>query len=374
MSLTGDLRTMSLPDVLQWISAGRKTGTLHVRAGSVHKNVAFQDGAIASSSSNDPRESLSQFLMRERRLSEEQLFRAMLLAEEDGRPLGTVLVTLGILEEQQLRDTLQRKAEETVYDLFLWPEGRFEFAEGEVPPEASIAVHMPVTAVLLEGMRRVDEWSRIRDVFPTAGASFALAPAARDEADGLERQALDLAAYGRTLAEMSLELYLSEFDTAALFYRLWQRGSVAVAQTGRERPPADPIGTIRDLLTAAYQHLEEKYFDAAQKAYEEVLTLDRINQHAKKGLLAVAEARARSRSRREVALDGIPRLTLDLETLTDFRFDPQEAFVLSRINGAWDVQSILKLCPMEEDQALMIFGRLLDWGVIELRAPRAGEA
>ncbi len=371
MSLTGDLRTMSLPDVLQWISAGLKTGTLHVRSGSVHKKIAFQGGVISSSSSNDPRESLSQFLMRERRLSEEQLFRAMLLAEEEGRPLGAVLVSLGILEERQLRESLQHKAEETVYDLFLWPEGRFEFAEGELPPEVNIPVEMPVTSVLLEGMRRVDEWGRIREVFPTTGATFALAPAARDEASGLERQALDLAAYGRTLAEMSLELYLSEFDTAALFYCFWQRGSVAVAQTGRERPPADPIGAIRDLLTLAYQQLEEKHFDAAQKAYEEVLALDRINQHAKKGLLAVVEARARERSQRTVSLDGVPYLTLKLETLTDLRFDPQEAFVLSRINGTWDVRSILKLCPMQEEEALMIFGRLLDWGVIELKEPGA---
>ena len=41
----------------------------------------------------------------------------------------------------------------------------------------------------------------------------------------------------------------------------------------------------------------------------------------------------------------------------------------ARVNGEWDVQSILKLCPMVEEDALMIFARLLERGIIELRKP-----
>ena len=43
--------------------------------------------------------------------------------------------------------------------------------------------------------------------------------------------------------------------------------------------------------------------------------------------------------------------------------------MVSRVNGEWDVRSILKLCPMAEEDALMIFARLLERGVIELRKP-----
>jgi hypothetical protein len=32
---------------------------------------------------------------------------------------------------------LKAKAEETVYDLFLWPSGQFEFREGELPRTSS---------------------------------------------------------------------------------------------------------------------------------------------------------------------------------------------------------------------------------------------
>jgi hypothetical protein len=47
------------------------------------------------------------------------------------------------------------------------------------------------------------------------------------------------------------------------------------------------------------------------------------------------------------------------------KFDSQEGFVLSRVNGQWDVRSILKLCPMSEEDALVIFLRLLERKVIE---------
>ena len=66
MSLRSDLQTMGLPDVLQWIAAGRKTGTLHIERGSVKKRIIVREGNIFSSWSNDPRESLGQFLIRQR--------------------------------------------------------------------------------------------------------------------------------------------------------------------------------------------------------------------------------------------------------------------------------------------------------------------
>jgi hypothetical protein len=115
MSLTGNLRTMSLPDILQWISMGQKTGTLHVERRSVQKRIVVREGMIFSSWSNDPRESLGQFLIRERMVTEEQLFKALLTQEEKGRLLGSILTSEGVLDEEDLRLALHAKATETIY-------------------------------------------------------------------------------------------------------------------------------------------------------------------------------------------------------------------------------------------------------------------
>jgi hypothetical protein len=193
--------------------------------------------------------------------------------------------------------------------------------------------------------------------------------APHDVEDGLERHALGLVAAGKTLTEMSLEMRRSEFDTADLAYRLYQQGLVAVDQTRDDAKAPDPIGAIQALLGLAYQRLQEKRYDSAIQAYEEVLALDRLNQNAKKGLIATIEARSREKAVRSVPLTKVPILNMDLVALTKEDFDPHEGFVLSRVNGEWDVQSILKLCPMGEEAALLIFSRLLERKAIALRDP-----
>jgi hypothetical protein len=367
MSLRGNLKTMSLPDILQWIAAGQKTGTLHLERRSVKKRIILRDGQIFSSWSNDPRESLGQFLIRERMVSEEQLFKALIGQEEKGRLIGSILVSENIISEDDLRTALQAKAVETIYDLFLWPEGEFEFHEGEFPYDVLIHWETPVTPVILEGIRRVDEWNRIRAVFPSMEVTFKLVRTAESVESPDERQALTLAGEGKTVAQIALETRRSDFDTAHLMFELYQRGLLAVDQVRPDATIADPIGAIQDLLTLAYQRLQEKRFDAAIKAYEQVLDLDRLNQNAKKGLIAATEARTRQKALKSVALHKVPILTMDMGELTRQQFDSHEGFVISRVNGQWDVQSILKLCPMSEEDALLIFSRLLDRKVIELR-------
>jgi hypothetical protein len=113
--------------------------------------------------------------------------------------------------------------------------------------------------------------------------------------------------------------------------------------------------------------LKEGRFDAALDAYERVLSLDGVNQAAKKGLLALTEAKRKAKVAKTIPLEKIPVLRLGAMALAQQQFDPQEGFVLSRVNGQWDVRSILKLCPIPEDDALVIFQRLLERKVIDLR-------
>ena len=51
---------MNLTDLLQFLAAGRKSGTLRFDRGNVSKQVYFKNGLIVGSKSNDPREYLGQ--------------------------------------------------------------------------------------------------------------------------------------------------------------------------------------------------------------------------------------------------------------------------------------------------------------------------
>jgi hypothetical protein len=362
VSLAGALGTIALADVLQWMSQGRKTGTLHLTQGAVEKRVIFSTGWIHSSWSNDPRESLGQFLVRERLVTEEQLFRALLRQETEGRLIGALLVESGVLSETDLVRMLTHKAEETIYDLFHWTEGHFEFVEGETDPNVPFTVKLDVTTVVMEGVRRIDEWERMREVIPSTESTLRVVGQAQD---AMEQEILRLCAEGKTVTEIAFAIRCTVFDATEMLYGMLQRGLVEVEKAGVPRDSQAIVVRIQRGLATAAEAMKERAFETALEQYEAVLRLDPLNQHAKKGLVTAIESKGRTLSLKLVPKDKIPRLKVSLAELTKEKFDPREGFVLSRLNGEWDVQSILKICPMPEDEAMLIFSRLAERNVIE---------
>lgn len=77
--------------------------------------------------------------------------------------IGQRLLTLGHIQEAHLVDALRRQTEELFFEVVRWTSGRFSvFAQEPLPDEArSARVELPVHHMLLEGMRRLDEWQRI---------------------------------------------------------------------------------------------------------------------------------------------------------------------------------------------------------------------
>jgi hypothetical protein len=367
MSFAGDLHTFDLFDLLSWLMGRKKAGILQMTRRSTKKRLAFRDGAVQWTSSNDPRETIGQALVREGLVTEEALFRALLKQETDKRRLGELLVVDAHLSEAQLMQTLRGNAEAHLHDLFLWGDGRFELDDERPPAPEPSDLEVDLKPVLEEGRHRRELWNQLRQRFPSNEITFRLTADPVSVTNPARRQILDLAVWGKTLAGISLESRRSEYETTLLIAGLCDDGVLVVDRVEAGAPEADPVGIILTLLAAAGMRLEEGRFDAALEAYEKVLTLDGLNQAAKKGLLGVAKARQRAKTAKRIPLEKVPVLRLTAMALAQQHFDPQEGFVLSRINGAWDVRALLKLCPMPEEDVLLIFSRLLDREVIELR-------
>src|SRR5256712_6090743 len=159
--LTGSLKTMSLPDLLQWVGSGRKTGTLSLKGGPLHKKIYFKDGAIIGSSSNDTREYLGQFMLSEGIITEQQLKDAFDLQAQTKVMLGRILVKKGLVSERKVGEILRLKAEETIYSLFLWTESDFAFLENELPPGVRALFSSKAKAAWWEGPGRTDTPKKI---------------------------------------------------------------------------------------------------------------------------------------------------------------------------------------------------------------------
>jgi hypothetical protein len=65
--------------------------------------------------------------------------------------------------------------------------------------------------------------------------------------------------------------------------------------------------------------------------------------------------------------DKVPHVIIPFEELGTVQLTPQEGFILSRLDGIWDVRSIVSITPMPEVEALRLLKRLIDRGIVELK-------
>ncbi|HET9300396.1 MAG TPA: hypothetical protein VFO11_10655, partial [Candidatus Polarisedimenticolaceae bacterium] len=65
----------------------------------------------------------------------------------------------------------------------------------------------------------------------------------------------------------------------------------------------------------------------------------------------------------------VPALTRPVDSMTGETLSPQEVFLLSRVDGTWDVKSIIQVSPIREVDALRTLKKLRERGLIELRDP-----
>ncbi len=229
MSLTGTFSTMCLTDLLQWLQQARKTGTLLVHGERYTKKISVRDGIIDSSSSDDPTEHLGHFLLRHDRITEVDLRRALETQQRTGVVLGRILITVGLIEEVELKRFLVQKAEETIFGLFLWEDARFEFVESDRPREIMVPLSLRVEDVLLKGLAWYDELQHIRKEFASAltvlSRSDRSLPPEFSLARSLARRILDLVDGRRCIADICLAVHASEFTVSKLLYLMSKRGS-----------------------------------------------------------------------------------------------------------------------------------------------------
>jgi len=371
MSLVSNLRTMSLPEVLQWVDVGHKTGMLRLKRRSIEKRLLFENGLVHSSWSNEPREALRHFLMHDGLVTEEQVAMAFKEQEESHgggqrRLYGSILVSQGLLGEEDLRSVLLKKASESIYEIFLWPDGDIDFKEGPISDDSFLHIEMTVGEVVVEGLRRRDEWAKIRLVFPSVRTTFTVHVSPEDITVA-ERAALRLAAAGKSLAQISLEMHRSKYKTAVILHGLYSRGAIEVAERGLDTiQPADADSAIGIHLDIGDEALKAGDFAAALKTYHDILIVRPTNERAQRGVAEVEAAQNRELAAADVPLTAVPVLKTDMASLEQQKLDPTEGFVLSRVNGEWDVRSILAVCPMTEQEALLILARFIKRGMIEL--------
>ncbi len=374
MAIQGTLTTMSVPDLFQFLATGRKTGTLKFARGKVTKQIYFENGIIVGSHSNDPKEYLGQVLIHYGKLDEARLQVAMEAQRQSGGKLGEILIAKGLLSEADLLEILRTRTLEIIYDLFLWEEAQFEFFDNEVFPDEPIRIGVQPQAVIMDGVYRIDEWARYRSLIPSDRSILELGAGWTSSLSfGKEiRQVLYFVEKRMTVAEICYNMHASAFHVYGQLYELVRDGIASIV--GEAPEPAEPsepasqvvelIGTVSELLWAARSELDDGKPEIALPLIQKILEQEPKNTEAQ-GLLLLAEGDfLRQVYASDFSRQAVPKLLVAPENLTLDGIGSQEGFLLSRINGEWDVESILSICPFREADSLRMLKALMDKGII----------
>ncbi|MEM7585360.1 MAG: DUF4388 domain-containing protein [Acidobacteriota bacterium] len=451
MGISGNLKTMVLPELLQWLSMGTKSGTLVIDNGKIEKKIFFQDGAILSSASTDPTEYLGRFLASHGYLPEEQIEEALARQKTENQLLGQILVNMGAIAEDDLQQMLRLKTEESIYDIFTWEEGDFKFLDNELPEQAMVRMALDVQGLVLEGSRRLDEWSRIRELLPSVHCvPVAITDLQNLDVDELDLRILEWVDDDRSVEEISQGCQTSLFFVASAISNQVREGTVkavrprtieievpvevpvaaeapapapapVASQPAMPQPaPAAPAGPLptspvelssgRSLrfagnVTATPDAATSGVFPAVtatggapgglhsmpaaapaanspaaslvQEAedllergdLEAALAAFRKAQNAPGSDSSVVSAISKGERRIQAALElegiklsTVPKLECSMAELTQLSISPQEGFMLTRVDGSYDLKSILKMSPMPPVDAQMLVWRLKKLG------------
>ncbi len=409
---------MPLTDLLQWLAGANKTGALEIERNRVTKVISFKNGHIVGCSSDDPPQRLGQYLLSREKITGAQLREALEKQAQNGEHLGRVLVGMGAISREELTSHLEAKAQETIYSVFDWNDAVFRFEDGVEPSAGTFPLDLRVDELLLRGLKRFDEMARIRQVFHDPGIVLrytATPPSPEIFGNKMARSMYAAIDGERSIAEILLQVHGSDYIVHKFLFELHRNNYVEIAgikETCREALPGANVGPASppaaratpasssggssaapaavaaapvaaaapassgspaefdERLATARRYLTASNYEAAFEVLD-ALYREHPSDDSLRRLTAEAEAAFIDKAYRHLLPEKkVPVLTKPAEELaTMAKLSPQEFFLLSRIDGLWDVRSIIQISPLREVDALRTLKRMRELGMIELRDP-----
>ena len=294
MAIKGSLKEASLADVCQLLALGLKTGCLSVTDRSNFGQIYFDEGRVIYARIVNRRDRLGDLMVRDGLISHDQLEQVIeMQRERPDRRLGELLVESGFISPSALELYIKVQIEEAIYYLFTWTRGSFYFEADEKPDAGEVLVSINPESLLLEGARRVDEWSLIEKKIPSLDLIFkvdtARALAAESELTDMQKSLLPQLDGSRSVREIVDQTGFVEFEVGKAIYGLIQAGfaeragkrEVAPVQRTRE----GDVQEARNLATAFYR---AGMREEATREYRRVLELRPTDTDAKHHLALLA--------------------------------------------------------------------------------------
>jgi CheY-like chemotaxis protein len=227
--MSGELGTIALAEILQVLAMQRQTGVLHITNNRTAITISMRQGLIdlvqSKGASDEFR--LGRYFIEKGLVTREMIDSVLKSRTAAGGLLGEKLVEAGLIMQQDLTDALNRQSSELIYDVLRWPYGRFSFTREPFRTEAESAkLGLSVSALVLEGFRRVDEWRLMESTInfdQVIGVNqVMLEGLGLDQLTRAEKLVLASVDGNRTVNEVIQESAVSSFDAIKTIYQFLQ--------------------------------------------------------------------------------------------------------------------------------------------------------
>ncbi len=295
MAIEGSLADVSLADICQLLALGRKTGCLTITDRSNFGYIYFEAGRVIFASVLNRPDRLGELLVKNGAISREGLSRAMEeQSRQAGKRLGEILVELGSLSQEEVEKWITVQIQEAVYHLFGWNQGSFHFNPDERPEEGQVfLVSLNADGLLMEGARRVDEWSLIEKKISSMELIFKLVRDPQEQDDvalsSNQKKLLPLLDGTRSVNELVRDSGLVEFETGKALYELIQAGFVQeVGKRAREGGEKDDV-TVQQHVNLGQAFYKAGMLEDAARELKQALEGNEFEStaHFRLGLIAL---------------------------------------------------------------------------------------
>jgi hypothetical protein len=258
--------------------------------------------------------------------------------------------------------------------LFLWDEGEFTFYADEFINRIFVRISLDPQSMIFEGVLRRDEWERMRKVFPSNNVVLAAKEGTElnlDETDPQTRLIYSQVDGRRTIEDVITVVHGVEYTVCRVLFALFESGYLQIAKVAESHVEARLRGgdhTMAQLLADAKQKMERGRFEEALDLLREIQPQSGEYSAEVVPLLDRAEKDTmRELYTNHTPAHKIPFVAIPFEELGTVQLSPQEGFILSRIDGLWDIRSIVSITPMSEVDTLRLLKRLIDRSIVDLK-------
>ena len=356
MAIEGPLKELSIQDVLQLLDLAHKTGVLTIRSETLDDEaiVHFSKGAIVFAVRRRSTRRLGSLAIRAGKLTQRELDQALEIQRRDPtRRLAEVLLEMGSISEDELERQLKFQMEETIYEIMAWDEGYFRFEEHAEIAQHRLLARVRVESLLMEGARRIDEWTRLEARIPNAEAVPVLSPLKDGEATPIELRPDEWEVLAeidgeRDVGALAAGVGRSAFDVAKIIYGLVSAGVVQVKESHGEMPPAElktAIEQVESLLRDGRLEEAERLSQDLEQSYPESPELALLS-----GRTLSAQGRARAATEAYARAASLNPLLPDAHLALGF--SAVRTGELTRAAEAWNMY--LRLSPNGRSRHMVV--------------------